>query len=345
MGIIIKGILALFWLIVIPLGAGIPLLRKKQDCNFGEYLLTGYLLLFSVSEVFSLTATWLKLPLHVLSAAYGIVATGLALWGVYCFHKKKQPLFSKKMFAGVSVYMWLAFVLIIVQAVMCSVMAHMDADDCFYVATATTSIQSDSVFKVNAYTGGIYKKLPKRYILSPFPIFLAVVSQLSGGLHPAIMAHMVFPAVFVPVSYLVQYFIAKKLFGNDRNARGIYLLLAVLMTGFSAYSVYNTGSFQMVRIWQGKAVLAAMLLPMVFYLCLCLFVGKEKRYPWYFLAMATMSCCLVSSMGIVLAPLMIGCFLLASLVFNRDISHILRAFLCCLPSLLLGLIYIGLFGM
>ena len=341
----IKGVLALFWLVLIPLCAGIPMLRKNKDSGFGEYLLSGYLLLFCITEIFALTATWFHLPLHVLSAAYGITGAGLALWGIFCWHKKKLPLLLKKKIAGISVYMWLAVILILAQVVMCSVMAHMDADDCFYVATATTSVQTDSVFKVNAYTGGIYKKLPKRYILSPFPIFIAVISQLSGGLHPAIMAHIVFPAVFVPLSYLVQAFIGKKLFGENKDARGIYMLMVVLMTGFSAYSVYNTGSFQIVRIWQGKALLAAMILPLVFYLSFCLFTEKEPRYPWYFLAMADLSSCLVTSMGIVLTPVLIGCFTLVSLICNRNIHHLWKAVLCCLPSLALGLLYLGIFGM
>ena len=229
MGIMIKGVLALFWLALIPMGAGIPMFGKKQDRGFGEYILSGYLVLFSITEIFTLAATWFHLPLHVLSTAYGITGVGLSLWGFFCLYKKKQPLSLRKRFADISIYMWLAVILILAQVVMCSVMAHMDADDCFYVATATTSVQTDSVFKVNAYTGGIYKKLPKRYILSPFPIFLAVVSQLSGGLHPAIMAHMVFPAVFVPISYLVQSFIGKKLLGENKDARGIYMLMVVLI--------------------------------------------------------------------------------------------------------------------
>ena len=69
MAIIIKGVLALFWLVLIPMGAGIPMLGKKQDSGFGEYILSGYLVLFSITEIFTLAATWLHLPLHVLSTA------------------------------------------------------------------------------------------------------------------------------------------------------------------------------------------------------------------------------------------------------------------------------------
>ena len=111
-------------------------------------------------------------------------------------------------------------------------MAHMDADDCFYVATATTDVYTDTIFEVDPYTGTAYRALPRRYVLSPFPVFLAVVSQLSGRLHPAVMAHMVFPAVFLSMAYMVQAVLAKKWFPGEKKAQGIYLLLAACICSF-----------------------------------------------------------------------------------------------------------------
>ena len=37
MAIAIKGLLALFWLVVVPFAAGIPFLQKKQKCMAPEY--------------------------------------------------------------------------------------------------------------------------------------------------------------------------------------------------------------------------------------------------------------------------------------------------------------------
>lgn len=102
---------------------------------------------------------------------------------------------------------------------MCTVLAHADADDCFYVGAATTDVYTDTIFEVNPYTGREYVALPRRYVLSPFPVFLAVVSQLSGGLHPSIMAHVFFPLIFLPIAYMVQYCLAGKWFRNDKKPR------------------------------------------------------------------------------------------------------------------------------
>ena len=183
--------------------------------------------------------------------------------------EKKRPSF----------YFCIAVLLILLQIAVCSLMAHMDADDCFYVATATTDVYTDTIFEVDSYTGTAYRTLPRRYVLSPFPVFLAVVSQLSGRLHPAVMAHMVFPAVFLSMAYMVQATLAKKWFPGEKKAQGIYLFLSVCICSFAGYSVYNAGNFQMVRIWQGKAVLASVLLPYLLCLCISFFLKKSRKYP------------------------------------------------------------------
>lgn len=106
---------------------------------------------------------------------------------------------------------------------MCVLLAHMDADDAFYVAQATSGVQTDTIFEIIPYTGQKYYGIASRYILSPFPVFLAVVSQLSAGLHPAIMAHMIFPAVFLPVVYSVQYLLERNGFPVIKSAGNVFV--------------------------------------------------------------------------------------------------------------------------
>lgn len=340
MGMMIKGILALFWLVGIPAVAGIPFTEKKE-CSLSEAFINGYLILFTIMEVLALPMIFLKMPLHVLTATYGLLSAGLAVAGIVFLKKKKSSSdLLKKGENRPSLYFWATVFVIVLQVLICSLMAHMDADDCFYVATATTDVHTDTIFEVDPYTGREYRFFPKRYILSPFPVFLAVVSQLSGGLHPAVMAHMIFPAVFLVAAYVVQALLAKKWFSEERRARDMYLLLVVCLCGFSGYSVYNSGNFQMVRIWQGKALLAAVLLPCLIWLCISILLEEERKYSWNLLLAANISCCLLSSMGIILAPLLTGCFLLLSLFVRKDIKRVLTGFCCCLPPIALGIVFI-----
>lgn len=339
MDMVMKGVLALVWLAVVPAAAGI-LFTGKRQLKFAEIFLHGYLLLFAMMEILVLPMILLKMPLHVLTAVYGSLAAGFAVAGLLLWKKKNRNKNLLKKMERPSIYFWMAVLVILLQVLMCAAMAHMDADDCFYVAAATTDVHTDSIFAVDPYTGCEYRILPRRYVLSPFPVFLAVVSQLSGGLHPAIMAHMIFPVIFLPMAYLVQYCLGEKWFSGERKAKDIYLLLAACICSFSGYSVYNAGNFQMVRIWQGKAVLASVLLPYLICLCISMLLEEQRKNSWTALLLANISCCLLSSMGIILAPIMTGCFLAVSLVMRKDWKRVGKGFLCCLPSFVLGIAYI-----
>ena len=189
-----KGILAVFWLILVPVAVGrLPFVKRRQPL-LAERFVSGYLILFSIMELLTLPMTFLKTPLHVLVISYGIIALLLAAGGIFATVKQRDKIRIKDIFGTENIYLWAVMLLILAQIAMCVFLAHMDADDAFYVAQATTDVQTDTIFEVIPYTGLKYYGLPSRYVLSPFPVFLAVVSQLSMGLHPAIMAHMIFPA-------------------------------------------------------------------------------------------------------------------------------------------------------
>lgn len=344
-----KAVLALFWLMLMPWGAGTLFFRKGKNLRHGQSFLIGYVFLFSVTELLTLPAIWLKLPLHVLSICYAVIGVGTAGAGICCgkvnyrkagvTHDNGKIIKTARL-RNVSAWLWIALILIAAQICVASLLAHMDADDAFYVGTATTAVHTDSVFAVNPYTGNAYRKLPSRYVLSPFPIFLAVISQLCGGLHPAILAHVIFPAVFLVMAYLALYQFAELFFPKDADARGIFLILGCVLTWFSGFSVYTSGNFQMIRIWQGKGLLAAALLPLSIWLCMKIVMQKKPEFPWYFLLLTNGACCLVSSMGIMLSPLVMGIFAVMGAIHCRDPKRMIKCILCCIPSIVLGTAYV-----
>ncbi len=342
MSFIGKGLLALIWLIVVPTLAGSLFLRRKKTHSWIECFLVGYLFLFSLFELLTLPMIRFKAPLHVLVICFGVPSGAAALAGAFSLIRMKR--IRKPDVAGPlrqsSPFLWAALLLIVFQLAVVAVYAHFDEDDAFYVAAGTTAVETDTIFEISAYTGAPYTKIPQRYILSPFPIFLAVVSRLCGGLHPAIVAHTIFPPVFLICVYCTVYLIARKWFEDDQNARGIFLFLTAMLCWFSAYSVYSAGNFQMVRLWQGKAMLASFLLPLIFYLSLSIILEEQPQYPWFLLLLADVAGCLLSSMGIILAPLMIGIFALLGLLRFRSLKRTVYALSCCIPSAALGAVYL-----
>ena len=340
MNMVIKCLLAALWLLAVPWAAGGVVLCKSKKSSMGMNLLAGYLMMFSFAEILALAAIWAKLPLHVLKYSLAAVMASAAVLGIVLALVKRNGFTGNGEKTGkMSFYFVVAAILILLQLVAASFLAHMDADDAFYVATATTSVHTDTVFSINPYTGYSYTRLPSRYVLSPFPIFLAVISSLVG-LHPAIVAHVIFPAVFLVMAYLVLYQFAKLFFPENADARGIFLILGCALTWFSGFSVYTSGNFQMIRIWQGKGLLAAALLPLSVWLCMKTVMQKKSELPWYFLLLTNGACCLVSSMGIMLSPLVMGIFAVMGAVHCREPKRIITCILCCIPSIVLGAAYV-----
>ena len=232
-----------------------------------------------------------------------------------------------------------AVVLIVVQMYAGIFYTHIDDDDAFYVATASTTLETDTVFQYNAYTGDEDESLPSRYVLSPFPIFEAGLSRLYG-VPSTVLGHTGMFLIFLPVAYFVYDLLGSFFWKNKRKERGLFLLFLAWMNIFGYYSVYTMSTFLLIRIWQGKACLASVFLPLLLYLGIGIILEKEQEYSWLLLLLADISCCLLSSMGIILACMMLVILLIMGLVRFHSLQKAACTALCCLPSLLLGLVYI-----
>ena len=134
--------------------------------------------------------------------------------------------------------------------------------------------------------------------------------------------------------------IGRRLFQGDMKSTGMFLCFLSLIHIFSYYSVYTQGTFMLIRIWQGKAVLAALLLPAVFYFGMRVFQGESKSGDWMGLLLLMVSCSLVSSMGIMLAPVMLGIFGILYGLLKKQWKRLGLAVLCTLPCLVCAAVYI-----
>lgn len=92
MGMILKGVLALFWLLVIPFAVGILFFHNRQARRAGEYVLTGYTVMLAMMEILALPMIYLNLPLHVLVVVYGGTCSTSGMSGSSKLLQKKKVL-------------------------------------------------------------------------------------------------------------------------------------------------------------------------------------------------------------------------------------------------------------
>lgn len=336
-----KLLMAFLWLMVVPAGTGMLLVRRTREKNtLGNAWIFGWLVMFTVFQALVLPMIYQKARLDTLIWIWAAVMILLTLLGVV-MNIKNFPSMVISYFTGrknISAAFFLACIIIGIQIFISVFYTHLDADDAMYVGAATTAFQTNTIMEINPYTGAPYTKLPDRYMFSPFPVFLAVISRLLS-IHPSVVAHTVFAALFLVLAYTVYYQLGKCLFVKEKKAPGLFLLFLALIQMFSYYSVYTPETFLMVRIWQGKAVLAAILLPCIWYVAMELMKHKTKGFSWLTLFCLMASCTMVSTMGVLLPVIELAVLTFLLGVLEKRWDFVGKAVICCIPNCLVGGLY------
>lgn len=336
--------LTIFWLLILPLLIGtliVNQLLKERTTDLVLAWLSGFIIMFASFYILVMPMLFMKLPLHVLVISWCILM--LFLFAVSIIYNRNR--FDAILLHNINrikLLPWLTILvvlLICVQVYFLAVYMHSDADDAFYVATATTSVSTDTIFQIDSFTGKPFLDYPQRYVLSPFPVFIALLSQILIT-HPAIVAHTILPIVFIPLSYGVFSIIGKKLFHDRSEDVVFFLLFLCILNIYGNFSAFTNSTFLLFRIWQGKAVLANIILPSIFYFSYRAMLGEKHKGEWITLFFCVLASCLTSSMGIVLTPIMIGCMGIVFAIRNKKIRTLLFSIACCLPCIVCGFIYL-----
>ena len=156
-----------------------------------------------------------------------------------------------------------------VRAVFCF---HEDADDSFYIAQTSSILSSGYINAFEPSTGISEIPFQAQYAMVGYETWIAILCKLFH-VNAAIFFHTLLPMILLPLHYFIVYKIGEK---SVPNSKGLWLLLYVLLNGFSGYSVYSSGAFALLRIWQGKAILANIILPLLLLVFIDVFVEKKK---------------------------------------------------------------------
>lgn len=342
--IVLKIVLCLIILFVIPeLIGGLITKFMKEKNNLLWAFVIGYLIEFAILELLAVPMIFLKLKfttlLYTWSTIIGALLTVSFLLNVKKFSLKNVIEYLKKIKEKLNIISFLAIVLIFIQIIISVLYTHTDADDAFFVGTATTTITQNSMYRVAAENGSNYGKLPSRYVLSPFPLFTASISSIVH-IHPAIVAHTIFPPVFILLAYIIYALIAQKLFDNNEKDTSIFLIFLSIIYIFGNVTRHTNFTFLLARIWQGKAILANIILPSIWLMALNDWENNTV-ISLFSLFITMIAACFVTEMGIALAPITLILFVIVFSIMYKKPSYLLRNLICMIPSI----IYFGIYLM
>lgn len=314
------------------------ILKLKRE-GFLFSIVSGTVFWWALMELILVPMTMMRASFHSFVFLYSLLVLVFVILGITCWKDILED--GRLMIKSVRQYLTLghlvALVLVCYQLYFIHHHMYLEWDDTYYVNLANEAIYSDQIYWVYPETGA-FADFDKRYVLSLWPIFYAWLSKLIGVI-PTVMAHTILPWLIIPLAYMVYALIGKRLFPKDGQMQGMFLAMAVLLHLFMSGQHTSGLTFLSITPWVGKGVLAAVLLPMLFYM---VFRASEKGSPgdWILMGITGLGGCLLSSMGIMLIPVFIGTSVLLTTLRKKRVMDIVCGLAACAPCLILGIYYI-----
>lgn len=326
----------------------------KTIRSLSFFWVSGQVLLWAVFQILCVPFILLEKPFTTVVNYFNLVTlfllnTALVSFLIVFYHHKRRQTpvasaHSKKPPCTKSEYvLWSIFTLLLVfQLVMAVFMAYEEGDDAFYVAISTLTVDSNTMYIKLPYTGGT-TGLDARHGLAPFPIWIAYLAQMSG-LPAVTVAQIAAPISLILMAYALYYLLGQKLLSEQPGRLPLFMILTELLTILGGYSVYSAENFVLVRTAQGKAVMANIILPFLFFLLLLLLQKMQKNLRisllyWLLLALTTIAGCLCSTLGTILTCMLLGIVGLCSTVSYKRFRTLFPLGACCILPICYALLY------
>lgn len=350
----------MIWLLLIPFSIGLlpGFLIPEKERTPGTVFILGYTVMFALFElvgipiVIGVVYHGFRLLWQIFMALSLLLALAAVITGIKYGRGYSLKSWSYERFCRISLEEKAAYLIFTViigfQIYMAFTRASFDGDDAYYGVQGLIAQQHDTLYRINPNTGRS-APLDVRHAMALLPIWEAFVGKMSG-IHVTIIAHSVAPLVLLPLSYLVYFQIGKKLFAKKKEALPFFMIIMALFQMFGNVSIYTNETFLLTRTWQGKSVAGNFIIPMVFWIFLCLFEeekdGSKGRGTvgrgGYFIVLACLNLAagVSSSLAVLLSSILTVGLAFLFAIKERKLSVLIKAGLTCIPSAVYVLTYL-----
>ncbi len=316
---------------------------KKKEKGFcvTETVLTGFFFYYFLFDVFCIPVMLLYRPLRVLTCIWGGVMGIVALLFIlFSFKAVKEKLKSLHVYIRENLFLIAGtFILTCVLAFIVIYNYQFTLDAAYYVANVTTSLQTDTLNIYDPYTGDWQDHFEMRYFFAAFPLNDAVLCDIFR-IHPLVWCKTTMAGVTVFLTNMVLFMTGKKLFGNNGKKILAFIFFADLMN-FFFITIFTTSTFLLTRTYEGKSLLANVVLPAIFYIYLKLYEDVNDRRAWGMLFLTALGAPVLSSSSNMLIPAMTAVTILPLAVVKKNFKVVLRSAFCMLPGVALMLMYVA----
>ena len=333
------------------------LLKLRENHLFR--LVYGYFLYFFLFFLVALPMKLLRMPLSVLALSWCVV---LAFLAAVFIRQTAAAFFSRnrsqrredlvreeesalrsvrKGKAYAVIYCAAAFLLILAMVLLYNSNQENGAwwDASYYIGDVSTSVFHNSISGYDPYTGAYLEDLKSEYQFEVLQNHSAVVCFLTG-IPPLIEVKTVLASVHVILFYSIIVLFAQAFFAG-RPGLQLLFLLAVEFIDFWSYNTHVRAQILLYRAYEGKAVLANILIYGMLYLLVRRMRAQKEKAWWWMLFLSAGACCGLNMTSLLLVPVLAMAVLVPYILGTRQWKWLLWSGLSFSPFVVIGIVYIG----
>lgn len=348
MYIYIKMLVLVFSFIIVPFTFGLCVtkLAGMNKISMKYVYVTGLVAMLALYEIIYIPLVFLYSSNTLLTGIWlAIVAAGSILGIIgdwrYIFNELSK---TGKRIRSLTWQEITAFILVAIYIVLVMANQQIYEDDTIFAAWSETAYHTNSLIKYSPYTGKailITESNMPRYLFAGYSVFIASISRIFN-LEPVIVMHQVIPLIFIPVSYVIYYMIAR-LF-TKRNTAALTMIMLVIINSCSIYTLYelNSPTWMYVGMWYGKALIANFIVPLVWYYgIVSMDKGSGQAHSeknWINLFMTGIAGFFISTFGSIAVPSILTAMVLFYSARNRTFANVRWYIITIMPAVIVMVI-------
>lgn len=339
---------------LIPFGMGllpVSLIDSKRR-SIGVTYIAGFIFSLALFQIIAVPIVILKpwgfkLIVPLFTVLTSVLAIAGIIWVIFCKRKNNNVFieFTNKRKPNLEEIIDWGIVLLLIgfQIFMAFSLSSFDGDDAYYVVQSLLTDESNTLYRIRPYTG-MSTGIDLRHSLAVFPIWIAYIARMTG-IHATILAHSFLAFVLLPISYWIYLEIGKRILRKEKKKLPIFMIFVCILQIFGNVSIYTNATFFLTRTWQGKSLLANLVIPAALWLLLWIFDNdlpeKDSRLGlWILLFMVNIVAAMSSTASVFLMAMFIGIAGLILSFLEKNVQILLRLMITCIPLVVYGVMFL-----
>ena len=311
----------------------------RDSSRLSRRLILGFFVYYLLFAVIAIPMKLMLMPLSRLSAVWsGCLILLLVLFLILegkAFASRVRQLFS----SGCVPAFVLLMAAILIQTVWFNLNDETYAlwDQSYYIGDTATSLYTDTISQYNPYTGYPLDYLNKEYLLETYQNHSSVMCRLLH-IHPLIEVRTVMASVVIILYQLIFYEIGMLLFQRDRMKSALLICFLFLLNVFS-FNLFTAGEFLIIRPFEGKTILAVLIIPCLLWLFMQTASDPDNRMFWVHSFLVIFGSFGLNMSAIFMIPFEISAFYIPLAVRKKKLSVFLRYLVLLIPCALYTAMY------